>query len=47
MEDVLQSRGLYSITFGKEIEPGDDDKKIKWANKCDEAHGLIKMSISI
>ena len=23
-----------------------DDKKIKWANRCYEAHGLIRMSIS-
>ena len=36
MEDVLQSRGLFRITSGKEIEPTDDDKKIKWANRCDE-----------
>ena len=47
MEDVLRSRGLFRITSGKEIEPTDDDKKIKWENRCDEAHGLIGMSISI
>ena len=29
----------------KEIEPTDDDKKIKWENRCDEARGLIGMSI--
>ena len=29
MEDVLRSRGLFRITLGKEIEPTDDDKKIK------------------
>ena len=57
MEDVLRSRGLFRITSGKErglfritsgkeTEPTDDDKKIKWANRCDEAHGLIGMSIS-
>ena len=46
MEDVLRSRGLFKITSGKEIEPIDDDKKIKWENICDEAHGLIRMSIS-
>ena len=46
MEDVLQSMGLFKITSGKETEPTDDDKKIKWANRCDEAHGLIRMSIS-
>ena len=46
MEDVLRSRGLFRITSGKETEPTDDDKKIKWANRCDEARGLIGMSIS-
>ena len=45
MEDVLRSRGLYQITLGKETEPIDDDKKTKLSNKCDEAHGLIGMSI--
>ena len=47
MEDVLRSRGLFRITLGKETKPTDDDKKIKWENRCDEAHGLIRMSISI
>ena len=46
MEDVLQSKGLFMITSRKETEPTDDDKKIKWANRCDEARGLIGMSIS-
>ena len=45
MEDVLWSMGLFRITSRKEIEPTDDDKKIKWENKYDEAHGLIGMSI--
>ena len=36
MEDVLRSRGIFRITLGKEIEPTDDDKKIKWENRCDE-----------
>ena len=31
----------------KETEPIDDDKKIKWENRSDEAHGLIRMSIYI
>jgi hypothetical protein len=26
--------------------PTDDDKKLKWANRSNEAHGLIGMSIS-
>ena len=46
MEDVLRSRRLFRITSGKETEPTDDDEKIKWANRCDEAHELIGMSIS-
>ena len=46
MEDVLRSRGLFRITSRKETEPTDDDKKIKSANRCDEARGLIGMSIS-
>jgi hypothetical protein len=41
MEDVL----LYHITLGKELEPIDDENKFKWANKSNEARGLIKMSI--
>jgi hypothetical protein len=47
MEDLLRSKGLYQITLGKEKEPTDDDKKVKWANRSDEAHGLIRMSISL
>ena len=46
MKDVLRSRGIFRITSGKETEPTDDDKKTKWANICDESHGLIGMSIS-
>ena len=47
MEDVLRSRGLFRITSGKKTEPINDDKKIKWANRCDGARGLIGMSIPI
>ena len=46
MEDVLRSMGLFIITSRKEAKPTNDDKKIKWENRCDEAHGLIGMSIS-
>ena len=46
MEDVLRSRRIFIITSRKEIKPTDDDKKIKWANRCYEAHGLIGMLIS-
>ena len=35
MEDVLRSRGLFRITSRKETKPTDDEKKIKWANRCD------------
>ena len=47
MEDVLRSRGIFRITSGKEKEPIDDGKKIKWENRFVEARGLIGMSISI
>ena len=46
MEYVLRSRGLFRITSRKEIEPTSDDKKIKWENRCDKAHGFIGTSIS-
>ena len=46
MEDLLRSKGLYRITLGKEKEPTDVDKKVKWDNRSDEARGLIIMSIS-
>jgi hypothetical protein len=37
---------LYEITLGTKQEPTDDENKIKWENKNDEAHGLIRMHIS-
>ena len=46
MEDVRRSRGPFKITPGKEIEPTDDDKKIKWAHRRDETRVLIGISIS-
>jgi hypothetical protein len=46
MENLLGSKGLYRITLGKEKEPIDVDKKVKWANRSDEARGLIGMPIS-
>ena len=39
-------QGTFRITLGKETKPTYDDKKIKWENRCDEAHGLIGTSIS-
>jgi hypothetical protein len=45
MEDLLRSIGLYQITLGKEKEPTNVDKKVKWENRSDEAHGLIRMTI--
>jgi hypothetical protein len=46
MEDLLRSKGLYQITLGKEKEPTDADKKVKWDNRSDEACGIIRMFIS-
>jgi hypothetical protein len=46
MEDVLRSKGLYQITLGKELVPIDDENKVKWDSKNDEACGLIRISIS-
>jgi hypothetical protein len=46
MEYLLRSKGLYRITLGKEKAPTDADKKAKWDNRNDEAHGLIRISIS-
>jgi hypothetical protein len=47
MEDLLRSKGLYRITLGKEKVPTYGDKKVKWANRSDRAHGLIRMSMSL
>jgi hypothetical protein len=47
MEDLLRSKGLYRITLGKKTKPIDVDKKVKWDNMNDEAHGLIRMFISL
>jgi hypothetical protein len=47
IEDVLRGKGLYQITLGKEPEPIDNEKNVKWANKKGEACGMIIMSISI
>jgi hypothetical protein len=46
-EDLLRSKGLYQITLGKENEPINVDKKVKWDNRSDEACGIIGMSISL
>jgi hypothetical protein len=46
MEDVSRSKGLYHITLEKELEHTDDENKFKWANKSDDACGLIRISIS-
>ena len=39
-------QGTFHNYLGIEKEPTDDDKKIKWENRCDEARGFIGMSIS-
>jgi hypothetical protein len=41
MEDLLRSKGLYSITVGIKIAPDEDEKKDKLENKNDQARGLI------
>jgi hypothetical protein len=45
MEDLLRSKGIYRITLGIETTLDEDEKKAKWENKNDQAHGLIEMSI--
>jgi hypothetical protein len=47
MEDLLRSKGLYRITLGKEKKPIDADKKVKWDNRNDGAHGIIRIPISL
>jgi hypothetical protein len=44
--EYLLSKGMYRITLGKEKEPIVYENKVKWANRNDEARGLIGMSIS-
>jgi hypothetical protein len=46
MEDLLKRKGLYQITLRKELDPNDNENKIKWENKNDEARGPTGMSIS-
>ena len=46
IEEILRSRGLYWINLGKETKPIDENKEIKWENKCDEVGGLIGILIS-
>jgi hypothetical protein len=38
---------LYQITLGTKQAPIDAEKIAKWDNKNDEAHGLIRMSVSL
>jgi hypothetical protein len=37
---------MHRVTLGKEEEPTDDKKYVKWINRNDEACGLIRMPIS-
>jgi hypothetical protein len=46
MNNVLQNKALYRITLGKEKITIDIEKKIKWYDKKNKAHGSIGMSIS-
>ena len=46
MKDLLRSKGFYKITLGKEQEPTNDDKYVRWINSNDKSQGLIIISIS-
>jgi hypothetical protein len=41
----LQSKGLYRITMGMEVEPTNVVEKEKYFNQMDESFGLICLSI--
>ena len=43
---LLRSKGLYRVTTGSEKEPTPNVEKPKWNNRCDEALGLIYLSLS-
>jgi hypothetical protein len=44
IEDLLRSKGLYHIALGKEKEPIDVDKQVKWANRGDKARQNVHLS---
>ena len=46
MQMVLQNKGLYMITMGKEVEPQQDLEKSKYLNKLDEDFSSMCISIS-
>jgi hypothetical protein len=43
---LLWSKGLYRVTIGTKKEPTQNVEKPKWHNCCDEALGLICLSLS-
>ena len=43
---TLQSKGLYRIIVGTEVEPTNVVEKAKYFNRMDEAFGMICLSIS-
>jgi hypothetical protein len=47
MVDVLRSKGFYQITLSNGQKPTNDENKLKWSDKNDEACGFIKISISL
>jgi hypothetical protein len=47
MEDLLRSKSVYLITMGKEKELPDVDKKVKWDNRSDEEHVMIRVPMSL
>ena len=43
---LLRSKGLYRVTTSSEKEPTQNVENPKWHNHCDEALGLICLSLS-
>ena len=43
---IVQKKGLYRVTMGKEVEPQHPSKKSKYLNKLDEAYGFMCIHIS-
>jgi hypothetical protein len=46
MMDLLRSKDLFPFILGKEKQPTNADKKVKWDNRSDEACQLIGIPIS-
>ena len=46
MQIVLQNKGLYMVTMGRELKPHKPLDKTKYLNKLDEAFGFMCIHIS-